>query len=81
MSKKSTPSKNTSKSSKAALERGAVMNGAEILVNCLEREGVDTIFAYPGGASMQMHQALTYSKKIRTILPRHEQGGVFAAAG
>ena len=55
------------------------MNGAEILVACLEREGVDTIFAYPGGATMHMHQALTRSKKIRTILPRHEQGGVFAA--
>jgi acetolactate synthase-1/2/3 large subunit len=62
-------------------ERGEVMNGAEILVTCLEREGVDTIFAYPGGASMAMHQALTKSKKIRTILPRHEQGGVFAAEG
>ncbi|MEA3213354.1 MAG: acetolactate synthase large subunit [Chthoniobacter sp.] len=57
------------------------MNGASILVECLEREGVDTIFAYPGGASMVMHQALTRSKKIRTILPRHEQGGVFAAEG
>jgi len=57
------------------------MTGAAILVEALEREGVDTIFAYPGGASMAMHQALTYSKKIRTILPRHEQGGVFAAEG
>jgi hypothetical protein len=42
---------------------------------------VDTIFAYPGGASMHMHQALTKSKQIRTYLPRHEQGGVFAAEG
>ena len=57
------------------------MSGAEILVHCLEREGVDSIFAYPGGASMHMHQALTRSKKIRTFLPRHEQGGVFAAEG
>ena len=57
------------------------MSGAEILVACLEREGVDTIFAYPGGASMHMHQALTRSTKIRTFLPRHEQGGVFAAEG
>jgi len=64
-----------------APERGHVMNGAEILVHCLEREGVDAIFAYPGGASMHMHQALTRSKKIRTFLPRHEQGGVFAAEG
>ena len=57
------------------------MTGADILVEAMEREGVDTIFAYPGGASMAMHQALTRSKKIRTILPRHEQGGVFAAQG
>ncbi len=57
------------------------MNGAEILVAALEHEGVDTIFAYPGGASMPIHQALTRSKKIRTILPRHEQGGSFAAEG
>ncbi|MEM6823356.1 MAG: biosynthetic-type acetolactate synthase large subunit [Verrucomicrobiota bacterium] len=57
------------------------MKGCEILVKSLELEGVDTIFAYPGGASMQMHQALTQSKKIRTILPRHEQGGSFMAEG
>ncbi len=62
-------------------EVGPTMSGSEILVACLEREGVDTIFAYPGGASMEIHQALTKSKKIRTILPRHEQGGSFAAEG
>src|ERR1700730_6230557 len=61
--------------------RGETMNGAEILVAALEREGVEVIFAYPGGASMPIHQALTRSTKIRTILPRHEQGGVFAAGG
>src|SRR5438132_8418646 len=58
------------------------MSGAEILVECLIREGVDTIFAYPGGASMHMHQALTKREdEIRTVLPRHEQGGAFAAEG
>jgi len=61
-------------------ELGPTMAGSEILVACLEREGVDTIFAYPGGASMEIHQALTRSK-IRTVLPRHEQGGAFAAEG
>ncbi len=73
--------RSTKPSAKPAPERGKVMNGAEILVECLEREGVDVIFAYPGGCSMPMHQALTKTKKIRTILPRHEQGGVFAAEG
>ena len=57
-----------------------LLTGAEILVKCLEHEAVDTIFAYPGGASMPIHQALTRSQ-IRTILPRHEQGGAFAAEG
>jgi acetolactate synthase I/II/III large subunit len=64
-----------------ASTRGEPMNGAEILVAALEREGVEVIFAYPGGASMPIHQALTRSTKIRTILPRHEQGGSFAAEG
>ena len=56
------------------------MSGCDILVQALEREGVEVIFAYPGGASMEIHQSLTKSK-IRTILPRHEQGGSFAAEG
>ncbi len=56
--------------------------GADLVVESLVRHGVDVIFAYPGGASMPMHQALTrWKEKIRTILPRHEQGGIFAAEG
>ena len=62
-------------------ETAPTMMGSDILVACLEREGVEVIFAYPGGASMEIHQALTRSSKIRTYLPRHEQGGVFAAGG
>jgi acetolactate synthase I/II/III large subunit len=57
-------------------------SGADILVRCLVNHGVDVVFAYPGGASMPIHQALTrFESKIRTILPRHEQGGGFAAEG
>ncbi len=56
--------------------------GADVLVESLARHGVEVVFAYPGGASMPMHQALTrYRDRIRTILPRHEQGGIFAAEG
>jgi acetolactate synthase-1/2/3 large subunit len=62
-------------------EVGRLMQGSEIFVEALEREGVEVIFAYPGGASMELHQALTRSRQIRTILPRHEQGGSFAASG
>ncbi len=57
------------------------IKGADLLVQCLEREGVEVIFAYPGGASMEIHQSLTRSAKIRTILPRHEQGCGFMAHG
>src|SRR6516162_10978419 len=56
--------------------------GADILVQCLVNHGIEVVFAYPGGASMPIHQALTrFEDKIRTILPRHEQGGGFAAEG
>nr|QCQ77635.1 acetolactate synthase [Glebionis coronaria] len=55
--------------------------GSDVLVEALEREGVTDVFAYPGGASMEIHQALTRSDVIRNVLPRHEQGGVFAAEG
>lgn len=59
-----------------------VMTGADILVKSLVDHGVDVVFAYPGGCSMPMHQSLTrYGDRIRTILPRHEQGGGFAAQG
>jgi acetolactate synthase-1/2/3 large subunit len=55
------------------------MRGADIVIKCLENEGVEVVFGYPGGASMELHQSLTRSKIIRTILPRHEQGEAFAA--
>ncbi len=58
-----------------------LMSGSDILVEALAREGVEVVFAYPGGASMPVHQSLTRTSKIRTILPRHEQGGGFMAQG
>ena len=62
--------------------KNELTSGADILVQSLVNHGVDTIFAYPGGASMPLHQALTrFSDRLRTILPRHEQGGAFAAQG
>src|SRR6516162_8360645 len=57
-------------------------SGADVLVQCLVNHGVEVVFAYPGGASMPIHQSLTrVSDRLRTILPRHEQGGGFAAEG
>ena len=61
------------------LEKG--LKGSEITIRCLEQLGVDTVFAYPGGQAIELHQALSRSSKIRVILPRHEQGGAFAAVG
>jgi acetolactate synthase-1/2/3 large subunit len=61
--------------------KGEPRKGCDILVQALEREGVDTVFAYPGGASMEIHQALTRSETISNILCRHEQGEIFAAEG
>lgn len=63
------------------MQNQKLLKGSNIIIQCLEREGVDTIFGYPGGASMEIHQALTLSKKIRMVLPRHEQGASFAAGG
>ncbi len=58
------------------------INGAEIMIEMLIRLGAEFCFAYPGGASMPLHQALRKNRdRIRTILPRHEQGGSFAAQG
>src|SRR3982074_810555 len=63
-------------------EQKTPQSGAAILVQCLINHGVDVVFAYPGGASMPIHQALTHVEgKLRTILPRHERGGGFAAEG
>jgi acetolactate synthase-1/2/3 large subunit len=63
-------------------EPAGLTSGADIVVQSLVNHGVDTIFAYPGGASIPLHQALTrFRDKVRVILPRHEQGGGFAAQG
>ncbi len=63
-------------------QKPTAMIGADIVIEALLRQGVDTVFAYPGGASMEMHQSLVRRQdEIRTILPRFEQGGGFMAAG
>jgi len=80
MSKPTETTETKRKNTALRAEVGPTMFGRDILVQALEREGVEVIFAYPGGASMEIHQSLTKSK-IRTILPRHEQGGSFAAEG
>ncbi|UDQ96911.1 biosynthetic-type acetolactate synthase large subunit [Lentisphaerota bacterium WC36G] len=56
------------------------LKGCQVTVKCLEKMNVDIMFAYPGGCSLELHQALQDSD-IRVVLPRHEQGGAFAAAG
>jgi len=56
--------------------------GAEILMESLKLEGVDTLFGFPGGAVLNIYDTLSrYSEEIRHILVRHEQGAVHAADG
>ena len=62
------------------MNNNKAMKGSDITIRCLENEGAETIFAYPGGFSLELHQSIQDST-IRVILPRHEQGGAFAACG
>lgn len=55
--------------------------GAQILLECLKREGVDTIFGYPGAKTLLVHDLLYDDPDIRHILVRHEQGAAHAADG
>lgn len=55
--------------------------GAQILLDCLKREGVDTIFGYPGARTLLVHDALMDDPDIAHILVRHEQGAAHAADG
>jgi acetolactate synthase-1/2/3 large subunit len=57
------------------------LNGARILLECLKKEGVDTVFGYPGGTVINIYDELHSFKDIHHILPRHEQAGVHAADG
>ncbi|MDR1759942.1 MAG: biosynthetic-type acetolactate synthase large subunit [Fibrobacter sp.] len=56
------------------------LSGAQIVIECLKREGVDTIFGYPGGSAIPMFDAIL-DTNIRMILSRHEQGATHMADG
>lgn len=55
--------------------------GAEIFVKCLEAEGIDLVFGYPGGAVLHIYDELHKQNSVSHILVRHEQGAVHAAEG
>ena len=57
------------------------MTGAQVMVKCLEEEGVSVIFGYPGGAILPFYDVLRDTKDIRHILTAHEQGAAHAADG
>jgi acetolactate synthase-1/2/3 large subunit len=57
------------------------MNGARILIECLKKEGVDTIFGYPGGAVLPLYEEIYHCKEITHYLVRHEQAATHAAEG
>lgn len=56
------------------------ISGAELFIKALDKEKVEVIFGYPGGAVLPIYDKI-YDSKIRHILPRHEQGGIHAAEG
>jgi acetolactate synthase-1/2/3 large subunit len=55
------------------------LNGAEIIMECLRKEGVEIIFGYPGGANLPMYDALHKYPDIKHVLVRHEQSAAHAA--
>ena len=58
------------------------LNGSEVLTEVLIEQGVDTVFGYPGGAVLNIYDALyKYKDKIKHILTAHEQGASHAADG
>ena len=58
------------------------LTGAEIVVECLKEQGVDTVFGYPGGTILNVYDALyKHSSEITHILTSHEQGAAHAADG
>lgn len=57
-----------------------IINGAQILIECLKREGVEVMFGYPGGQALPLFDKI-YDSDIRFILTRHEQGAAHAADG
>ena len=59
-----------------------ILSGAEIVVECLKEQGVDTVFGYPGGTILNVYDALyQHSNEINHILTSHEQGAAHAADG
>ena len=57
------------------------LTGAEIVVRCLQEEGVEYVFGYPGGAVLFIYDELFKQNKVKHILVRHEQGAIHAADG
>ena len=63
----------------AAAHATGEMSGADIVVKCLQEEGVEHVFGYPGGAVLYIYDALFKQDKVKHILVRHEQAAVHAA--
>ncbi|HEY4638193.1 MAG TPA: thiamine pyrophosphate-binding protein, partial [Burkholderiales bacterium] len=57
------------------------LSGAQIVVRCLQEEGVEYVFGYPGGAVLYIYDELFKQDKVRHVLVRHEQGAAHAADG
>ena len=57
------------------------LTGAEIVIRCLQEEGVEYVFGYPGGAVLNIYDELFKQEQVKHVLVRHEQGAAHAADG
>jgi len=58
-----------------------ILTGADIVIRCLQDEGIEYIFGYPGGAALHIYDAMYRQDKVKHVLVRHEQGATHAADG
>ena len=57
------------------------LTGSQIIIECLKEQGVDTVFGYPGGAILNVYDAIYQQNDIKHVLTSHEQGASHAADG
>jgi len=81
MAGRSPAKRKTSREPAAKPTEGVSKRGAEIVIDALEKEGVEVVFGYPGGAIIDVFDCINQSDKFKFVLVRHEQGAVHMAEG
>ena len=75
------PRKNGSASEESAADEPRELSGASIVVDALVQEGVEVVFAYPGGAILDVFDRINQRPELKVVLVRHEQGAGHMADG